>query len=155
MAAPKGISVSERDISQLREEDAVLEREINERDQRRAEIKRKLDAVDIVAAMMAEKEPVEHPKTNGAAEGGDSPAYDLVENLRKTGDSLKVKDLRRRLAEIGHKDKAEEKNYIYGLLYRLTRGNNPKLVKRGAKYRAAPISSPEGETEAGGASARH
>jgi hypothetical protein len=40
------------------------------------------------------------------------------------------------------------KNYVYGLPFRLVKSG--KLVKRGSKYRAAPISSPQGEAEAVG-----
>ena len=55
--------------------------------------------------------------------------------------------------DLGHAEKANQKNYIYGLLFRLVKSG--KLIKRGSKYRAAPISSPEGEAEAVGASAHH
>ena len=156
MAIPKGLFVPEYEIAKLRAEDSVLEREINERTQRRTEIRRRLEAVDLLAEMAAEKAEKSLPeelKPNGAAEESDSPASDLVENLRKTGQSLKVKEIRQRLAELGHKGKADEKNYVYGLVFRLVKSG--KLSKRGPRYRAAPISSPEGETEAVGASARH
>jgi hypothetical protein len=153
MVARNGVAVSAKEIAGWREEDARLEQEINERIQKRSEIKRKLDAVEILSALTEGKEPPSEPVEQETEDAGGSPAFDLVENLRKTGHSLKVQQARQRLVELGHADKANQKNYIYGLLFRLVKSG--KLIKRGSKYKAAPASSPEGETEAVGASVRH
>jgi hypothetical protein len=153
MAARNGIVLTTKQIAAWRDEDASLECKINELIQRRNELKRKLDAVDILSVSTNEKEPTEETLTSESKEDGDSAAFDLVENLRKTGDSLKVQQARQRLIELGHEDKANQKNYIYGLLYRLVKSQ--KLAKRGKRYRAAPNSSSKEETEAVGASARH
>jgi hypothetical protein len=156
MAAQSGIVVPAKKIANWREEDARLELEISERIQRRAELRRKLEAADILSEDTNE-EARSHPETPPLAADGedetDSVAGAFVANLRKTGDSLKVQQAKQRLIEIGFKSEANRKNYIYGLLYRLTKSG--KLLKRGSKYRAAPISSPEGETAATGAAVRH
>jgi hypothetical protein len=153
MTARNGVEVSAKQIASWRDDDARLEKEINERVQKRSEIKRKLDAVELLSTLTEEKEPPAAPIAQETEDGGGSPAFDLVENLRKTGHSLKVQEARRRLQDLGHAEKADQKNYIYGLLFRLVKSG--KLVKRGSKYKAAPISSPEGEAEAVGASASH
>lgn len=152
MAMRNGVAVSAKEIAAWREDDARLEQEINERIQKRSEIKRKLEAVEILSMPAEEKEPAVEPIVQETEDGG-SPAFDLVENLRKSGHSLKVQQARQRLRDLGHAEKADQKNYIYGLLFRLVKSG--KLIKRGSKYKAAPISSPEGETEAVGASVRH
>jgi hypothetical protein len=148
-----GVAVSAKEIAAWRDDDARLEQEINERIQKRSEIKRKLDAVEILSALNEEEEPPIAPTGQETEDDGGSPAFALVENLRKTGHSLKVQEARQRLIDLGHTDKANQKNYIYGLLFRLVKSG--KLIKRGSKYKAAPNSSPEGDTEAVGASVRH
>jgi hypothetical protein len=163
MVAQNGIYVTPKQIAQWRSENAQLESrrsederlaiEINERNQRRIELKRKLEAADILSESEEYKEPLVEKPVQETEDSGGSPAFDLVENLRKTGDSLKVKEARKRLHDLGYADKAKHPNYIHGLLFRLVKGG--KLVKRGSKYKAAPISSPEGEAEAVGASASH
>ncbi len=153
MTTRDGIFLPTKKIASWREEDERLEREITERLQRRAELRRKIDAADILAedTDQAARPAAEKAESEDDAEAN-SPAAAFVANLRSTGDSLKVQQAKQRLADIGFPEEANRKNYIYGLLYRLTKSG--KLVKRGLKYRAAP-SSPEGETEAVGASARH
>jgi hypothetical protein len=142
-------------VAALRKEDALHESEINKRFQRRAEIKKMLDAVEIFAAPAAEKQEKKSVAELPAEskENGDSAAFDFVENLRETGDSLNVKQARQRLSQLGHEDRANQKNYIYGLLFRLV--NSGKLVKRGKRYKAAPISSSKEETGAVGAPVSH
>lgn len=161
MTARDGIVLTTKQISQWREEEArleksrpddeKLERELNERNQRRKDLRRRLDAVDLFSTVGEENPPDSAPPTpseEGTGNDGadSSAAVDFVANLRKTGDSLKVQQARQRLMEIGHAEEASRKNYIYGLLYRLVKSG--KVVKRGTRYRAAPISSPEGETGA-------
>jgi hypothetical protein len=164
MPARDGITLTPKQISQWREEesrleklrpdDEKLERELNQRNQRRNELRRRLEAVDLFAAVGEEILPDPAPLAPSEEETGDdnadsSAAVDFVANLRKTGDSLKVQQARQRLIDIGHAEEANRKNYIYGLLYRLVKSG--KLVRRGSRYRAAPISSPQGETGAVGA----
>jgi hypothetical protein len=160
MTARDGIVLTTKQISQWREEesrlekmrpaDEVLERELNQRNQRRKELRRRLDAVDLFSAV--EEEVLPEPPAVPINEAADEPDPDssipmaFVANLRKTGDSLKVQQARQRLIELGYVEEAARKNYIYGLLYRLVKSG--KVVKRGSKYRAAPNSSPEGETGA-------
>jgi hypothetical protein len=157
MTARNGIAVSAKEIAAWRDDDARLEREITERVQKRSEIKRKLDAVEVLSMPTDGKEekepPTAEPLAQETEDGGGSPAFDLLENLRKTGHSLKVQEARQRLVDLGHAEKANQKNYIYGLLFRLVKGG--KLIKRGSKYKAAPTSSPQGEAGALGAPARH
>jgi hypothetical protein len=148
-----GVAVSAKEIAAWREDDARLEQEISERLQKRSEIKRRLDAVELLSEGKEEKEPRTELPAQESEDGGGSPAFDLVENLRKHGGSLNVKQARQRLFDLGHAEKASQKNYIYGLLFRLVKSG--KLIKRGSKYKAAPSSSPKGETEAVGASVRH
>jgi hypothetical protein len=74
--------------------------------------------------------------------------------MRKTGASLNAKGIKSALIELGFGEKVRtQPNYHYTMTYRLVKSG--KLLKRGMKYRAPPASSPEGETEAGGASVRH
>jgi hypothetical protein len=153
MATRNGVAISAKEIAAWRDEDTRLEREINERIQKRSEIKRKLDAVEVLSVLTEGKEENEPVSAQEIEEDGGSAAFDLVENLRKTGDSLKVQGARQRLRDLGYTEKANHKNYIYGLLFRLVKSG--KLIKRGSKYKAAPTSSPEGEAEAPTASARH
>jgi len=157
MVTRDGVAVSAKEIASWRDEDARLEREIDQRVQRRSEIKRLLDAVELLSVQTEGKEEKEPPTapaiTPESEDDGGSPAFDLVEHFRKTGHSLKVQEARQRLIDLGHADKANQKNYIYGLLFRLVKSG--KLIKRGSKYKAAPTSSPEGEAGALGAPARH
>lgn len=167
MTAQNRIILTTGQIAAWREEDANLElnradderleREINERNQRRKELRRKLEAAAVFSDVIEEEVIKAAPRASnghgGSDEQADSAAFDLVANLQKTGDSLKVQQARQRLIDLGHEEKANRKNYVYGLLYRLVKSG--KLVKRGSKYRAAPISSPEGETGAVGAPVSH
>ena len=151
----------EAELEREKDNDAKLERELNERNQRRKLLRRKLEAAEIFAdeieeeILIAPSPPVAAGPGDSQEPGdsGDSAATDLVANLRKTGDSLKVQQVRQRLIDIGHAEAANRKNYIYGLVYRLTKRG--KLIKRGTKYRAAPITSLEGEAGAVGAPVRN
>ena len=156
MAGKNDVLLTASDIPKWREEDKQLAEQIRQLEQRRTEVKRKLDAAEVFAGAPVAEAPA--PLSNGhdTEDSTDSAPVALVANLRKTGDSLKVQGIRARLIELGFEDKIKaQPNYHYSLAYRLSRGKNPKLIKRGAKYRAAPVSSPEGETEAVGASVRH
>lgn len=155
MPARDGIFLPTTKIASWRDEDARLEVEINERIQRRTELRRKLEAAEVLSEDTLETAPATVTPASDAdsEDASNSPASAFVANLRRTGDSLRVQQARQRLIDIGYGAEANRKNYIYGLLYRLTKSG--KISKRGSKYRAAPISSPEGETEAVGASARH
>jgi hypothetical protein len=167
MSARDGIVLTTKQISLWREEeaqlereranDAKLERELNERNQRRKDLRRLLEAADVFANVGEEdsREPsavVPH-SGNGADDHSDSIAADFVANLRETGDSLKAKQARQRLIDIGYEERGTQPNYIYGLLNRLVKSQ--KLIKRGSRYRAAPIASPEGEAGAVGAPVRN
>jgi hypothetical protein len=167
MSARDGIVLTTKQISQWREEDAQLERErakderlereLNERNQRRKDLRRLLEAADVFANVGEENSPkpspVAAPSGNGADDHSDSIAVDFVANLRETGDSLIAKQARQRLIDIGYKERGTQENYIYGLLNRLVKSG--KLVRRGKRYRAAPITSPEGEAGAVGAPVRN
>jgi hypothetical protein len=158
MTSKNDILLTAGDLLKWREEDKQLNEQIRQLEQRRSQIRRKLEAAEIFAGP-APSQTVEPPAsvTNGhdPDESAESPPAALVANLRKTGESLKVQGIKARLIELGFGDKVKERpNYHYDVAYRLSSGKNPKLIKRGSKYRAAPISSPDGETEAVGASAR-
>lgn len=146
------------DLLKWREEDRQLDEEIRQKQQRRADLKRKLDAAEVFAepvatpAAAAVPEPAT-PAAHGADEESETPPQVFLANMRKTGDSLNIKQIKARLIELGFGDRIKaQPNYHYQLAYRLTRGT--KLLKRGAKYRAAPIVLPEEETEAPTASVR-
>jgi hypothetical protein len=154
MVGKSDVLLTADDVSKWREKDKELAEQIRQLEQRRAEVKRKLEAAEVfVGAPYGEAAA---PVSNGhdTEDTADSAPVALVANLRKTGDSLKVQGIKARLIELGFGDKIKaQPNYHYSLAYRLTRSG--KLIKRGSKYRAAPIRSPEGETEANGASVRH
>jgi hypothetical protein len=157
MTNKNDILLTAGDLLKWREEDRQLDDEIRQLQQRRSDIKRKLDAAEILAAALAPSEIEQsRPASNGhdAEELSDSPAVALCANLSKTGESLKAAQVRDRLIQLGFGERLEKTpGYHYALLHRLS--HNGKLIKRGSKYRAAPMVSPEGETEAGGASVRH
>ncbi len=142
------------DLLKWREEDQQLDEKIRQMQQRRAELKRKLDAAEVFAeplpAAAAALEPAT-PAAHGADEESETPPRAFLANMRKTGDSLNIKQIKARLIELGFGDRIKaQPNYHYQLVYRLARRD--KLLKRGSRYRAAPISSSEEETEAVGAS---
>lgn len=148
------ILLTAADLLKWREEDKQLDERIRQLQQQRSEIKRKLDAAEVFAGALS-LGPIEPslPKINGHAtdESSDSPPALLCANLRKTGESLNVRQIKARLIELGFEDKFKtQPNYHYSLAYRLSKSG--KLLKQGSKYRAPPTSSPEGETEAVGAS---
>ena len=154
MTSKNDVLLTAGDLLKWREEDKRLDEQIRQLQQQRSEIKRKLDAGEVFAASLV---PIESPLplANGhsADESSDSPPALLCANLRKTGESLNVRQLKARLIELGFEDKFKtQPNYHYSLAYRLSKSG--KLLKRGSKYRAPPVSSPEGEAEAVGASAR-
>jgi hypothetical protein len=147
-----GVLLTASDVAAWREERDQLEADIKERQERLAIIKRKLDAADMFLMEVQDDprsvlaDPASFFETE-EEEGSDSVSDALVVNLRTTKDSLKVGQIRDRLAQIGFADKVKARpNYVYGLVYRLTKKG--RLIKRGARYRAAPISSPQGETGA-------
>lgn len=160
---PSEILLTAADLRSWREENRQIDEQINALQQKQGELRRKIEAAEVFVQATAgtEAEASETPakpesKGNDAGEGLESPPAVLLANLRKTGDSLNVQGIKKRLIELGFGDRVRDRpNYHYDLAYRLSNGKYPKLIKRGSKYRAAPISSPEGETEAVGASVRH
>jgi hypothetical protein len=151
--AMNGVLLTVAEVDKWRKEKDQLEIEIRERQEKLTLLKRKLDAADILsvpADVPEEKSDIaEEPPS-----AEDSVPDVLCANLRETGQSLNVRQIRARLIELGFLSKLKDRpNYVYGLVYRMTKSG--KLLKRGTKYRAAPISSSEEETEAVGASARH
>ena len=156
MMSKGNVLLTAEDLLRWREEASRLDEQIRHLQQKRAEVKRKLDAAEV----FAERLPAGHaqaelaPKVSSiraADADGDSAPKALRENMAKTGDSLKVNQIKQRLIEIGFAEKVRaQPNYHYQLVYRLTKSG--QLLRRGERYRAAPKSSPEGETEAFGAS---
>jgi hypothetical protein len=158
MMSKGSVLLTADDLLRWRTEDKELDDQIRALQLRRAEVKRKLDAAEVFAEKLSATpdRPTAPPapsQTPDDDEEGDSAPKALVANLAMTGESLNVKQVRARLIELGFGEKIKTRpNYHYSLVYRLTRRG--KLLRRGTKYRAAPISSPEGETEAVGASVR-
>ncbi|HEY5046855.1 MAG TPA: hypothetical protein VII49_02405 [Rhizomicrobium sp.] len=157
MTSKSDVLLTAGDLLNWRAEDKQLDEEIRQLQQRRSEIKRKLDAAEVIAAALS-LSPPEPPsaRANGqdSEDQSDSPAVALCANLTKTGESLKAPQVRERLIDLGFAERLKKTpSYHYALLHRLS--HNGKLIKRGSKYRAAPTPSPEGETEAVGASVRH
>jgi len=148
-------------VENWRKERDALEEEIRDKTEKLRSVKLKLDAAEVFT-----KEPADTPATPGSngyvvpapADSSDvdtdepvSVSQIFLANLRETGDSLKVSQVRNRLVQLGFGKIIETKpNYAYGFVYRLTRAG--KLLKRGSRYRAAPIDSSQEETEAVGAS---
>jgi len=158
MMSKGDVLLTASDLLRWREEDKRLDEQIRELQQRRSENKRKLDAAevfaDVLAIAPAPAPPSPDENEHESDEPSDSLPVLLVANLLETGDSLNIKQIKQRLIDMGYGDRVKaQPNYHYATTYRLTRSG--KLIKRGSKYRAAPISSSEEETEeAVGASAR-
>jgi hypothetical protein len=156
MMSKGSVLLTAEDLLRWREEDKMLDEQIRALQQKRNEVKRKLDAAEVFAERLspsqADAEITPPPLArNHDDESGSAPKA-LYENLLATGDSLKVKQVKVRLMEIGFGEKLKaQPNYHYQLVYRLTKSG--RLLRRGERYRAAPKSSPEGETEAVGVSA--
>jgi hypothetical protein len=156
MAYKKEILLTAADLLKWREEDRQLDDEIRKLELRRKDIRRKIDAAEVFAAPV---DPVESPSPPQASshdsdEPSDSIPTVLCESLSKTGDVLNVQGIKARLIELGFGEKLKtQPNYHYSLVYRLSKSG--RLVKRGLKYRAPPVPSPEGAAEAVGASASH
>jgi hypothetical protein len=143
--AMNGVLLTVAEVERWRKEKEQLEVEIRERQKKLALLKRKLDAADILsvsADVLEEKSAMAEDVTSAE----DSIPDALSANLRETGQSLNVRQIRARLIELGFINKLRDRpNYVYGLVYRMTKSG--KLLKRGTKYRAAPISSSQGEPE--------
>jgi hypothetical protein len=142
------------DLLRWREEDKKLEEEIRRLQLKRADVKRKLDAAEVFAEALSPGtlDPDLSSGPLGASrDDGDSIPAKLIENLRQTGDSLTIKQIKQRLIDIGFGERIRaHPNYHYATAYRLTKRG--RLLRRGSRYRAPPISSSEEETEAVGAS---
>lgn len=157
MMSKGSVLLTAEDLLRWREEDRKLDEQIRQLQQKRAEVKRKLDAAEVFAERLPQSQadielapPSATARTVDAE--GDSAPKALYENLVRTGDSLNVKQIKARLAEIGFAEKVRtQPNYHYQLVYRLTKSG--RLLRRGQRYRAAPKASPEGETEGVGPSA--
>jgi hypothetical protein len=156
MMSKGSVLLTAEDLLRWREEDGQLDEQIRQLQQKRAEVKRKLDAAEVFAerlsAVHADAEMTPRVAVTRTADAdGDSAPKALCENMARTGDSLKVNQIKQRLIEIGFAEKVKaQPNYHYQLVYRLTKSG--RLLRRGERYRAAPKSSPQGETEAVGAS---
>jgi hypothetical protein len=160
MTIKNDVLLTSADLVKWREEDKELDEQMRKLMVKRADIKRRLEAAEVLAQAFQEPSHTPDapapPLANGHGEGDDaeSAPVALLAHMRKSGASLNVQGIKAALIELGFSDKVEaQPNYHYSLTYRLSKSG--KLLKRGSKYRAAPISSPEGETEAGGASVRH
>ncbi len=147
----RDILLTASDVMKWRDEDKRLEEEIREKQQRRNDLRRKLDAAEIFAETPSYQAPnpeISTPSGHESDIDAESAPVALCANLSKTGESLKVHQIRTRLIELGFEGKFKtQPNYHYSLAYRLSKSG--KLVKRGAKYRTPPVNSPEGETGAG------
>jgi|HubBroStandDraft_5_1064220.scaffolds.fasta_scaffold14379_2 hypothetical protein len=162
MTGRNDVLLTAADLLRWRQEDKEVDEQMRQLMAKRADIKRRLEAAEILAQAFKEPEtgsgPVP-PSANGhgseeAEEEAETAPVALLASMRKRGDSLNVQQIRARLIELGFSAKIEaQPNYHYSLASRLKQTG--KLIKRGSKYRAVPIVSPEGETEAVGASARH
>src|SRR5450631_2117094 len=98
MMSKGDILLTASDLLRWREEDKILEEEIRQKQQRRSELKRKLDAAEVFA------EPIHAPSADGEApeivapsrdgqrvfDEAESPPQALRANLLKTGDSLNI-----------------------------------------------------------------
>ncbi len=168
MTGKNDVLLTSADLLRWREEDRELDEQMRQLMVRRADIKRKLEAAEVLAQAFETPSPAglvpaaaaASPKgANGAEktdepDEGDTAPVALIADMRATGASLKVQSIKAKLIELGFADKLKaQPNYHYSLAYRLTKSG--KLLKRGSKYRAAPMVSPESETEPSGASARH
>jgi phage I-like protein len=169
MTGKNDVLLTSADLLRWREEDRELDEQMRQLMVRRADIKRKLEAAEVLAQAFETPSPAGLVPTAAAAaspkigngvekadepDEGDTAPVALIANMRATGASLKVQNIKAKLIELGFGEKLKaQPNYHYSLAYRLTKSG--KLLKRGSKYRAAPMVSLESETEAGGASARH
>jgi hypothetical protein len=156
MMSKGDVLLTASDLLRWREEAKQLDEEIRQMQERRSDLRRKLDAAEVFAERLpappagTELEPQETTDSDVSSE---SAPQALISNLLATGHSLTVKQIKARLIELGFGQKVREQpNYHYQTAYRLTKRG--KLLRRGTKYRAAPISSSEEETEAVGASVR-
>jgi hypothetical protein len=150
------IRITGADIARWQEARDRYRNEIKSATDKLADVERKLTAAAVLAAALHEETPtvqretfpVTAPASNDIHDSDDEPipASDrLYDDLAATGESLKVAQIRERLVKLGV-PQAETKNYVYGLVYRMVQGG--RLLKRGAKYRAAPKPSPQGEAGA-------
>ncbi len=161
MAAKNEVLLTFAQVETWRKERDILERDIREKTEKLKQVKIKLEAAEIFAGDDSLRTLDESDQSDASPQDredeGDRPesiSDVLCANLRETGDSLRVDQVRDRLVSLGFGDILRKKpNYVYGLVFRLTKSG--RLLKRGLKYRAAPIESPDEETEATGASARH
>ena len=151
MTSKNDVLLTASDLLKWREEDKRLDEEIRQLQQKRSENKRKLDAAEVFADVLAIGPPAPPEKDKESEAPSDSIPALLVANLRETGDALNIRQIKQRLIDLGFGDKVKEQpNYHYQTTYRLTKRD--KLIRRGQKYRAAPQGSSQEETEAVGAS---
>jgi hypothetical protein len=162
MTGKNDVLLTAADLVRWREEDKEVDELMRQLMARRADIKRKLEAAEVLAQAFkpasGSNDPVEPPASgNGKVEEeheAETAPVALVARMRKTAASLNVQGIRTALIDLGFAEKLKEQpNYHYSLAHRLSKSG--KLLKRGSKYRAAPISSPDGETAASGAAVRH
>jgi hypothetical protein len=165
MTARNDVLLTLAQVNAWQKEKDDLEREIREKSETLRKIKIKLEAAEVFATESAQPlatnghaEPAPEPATPREeaeeAEDGESIANVFCADMRATGASLKVAQVRKRLEELGFGDTLRKKpNYVYGFVYRLTKSG--KLLKRGMRYRAAQTGSSQEEPEAVGASGSH
>jgi hypothetical protein len=151
MAGKKQILLTAAEVKGWREEKRDIEQKMAALQKRLDAVMRKLNAAEVLAPE-AVAETKSGRSLNGSSradedsgEAETSIAKVFLANMAVTGDSLKVAQIRTRLAELGFQQKvASHPNYAYGLVHRLTRMGY--LIKRGPRYRAAPKGSSQEET---------
>lgn len=132
------------DLLRWREEDKQFEKDINDLQEKRARLHRKIAAAEVFAETIPAPPPVETvSKNTGRFETQeDSIPSRLVTNLRETGEALTVGQIRQRLIDLGFAAKVQDqRNYHYAITHRLVKRR--RLLKEGSLYRAAPT-DPDG-----------
>ena len=160
MTSKNDVLLTASDVMKWRVQERELGEKILKLQQQHSDLQKKLSAAEVFALPDAPMDVESQVQPNGhdIKEPADSAPTDsapiaICANLQKTGESLKVRQIRDRLIELGFGEKIRmQPNFSYSLVYRLSQSG--KLLKRGSKYRAPPASATEGEAEAVGASAR-
>ena len=148
--AKSDVLLTASDLLKWREEDKELDDQIRKLQQRRSEVKRKLDAAEVFAEAVSPQDVggdlAPSDERESEQDSGSAPQA-LFSNMLSTGESLNVKQIKARLIELGFDEKVRaQPNYHYQTTYRLTKRG--KLSRRGTKYRAVPLSSSQEETGA-------
>lgn len=157
MSGKNGIILTESQVATWLQDKAKAIATIKAAQETLASINRKIEAAEIItgAPIVATVPATSADQAPDRDDDGDadSAANLLCADMRASGASLKVGQIRIRLMALGFADKiADKPNYVYGLAHRLTKTG--KLIKRGSKYRASPIPSSQEETGVLGTPAR-